>query len=128
MIARGTGWDFVRTYDIPQRRRARRAQSRCTATSARSTPGASSFRRWDGSEATAVFANIASAGMSGAIAQRANETTKALGGKVSYLWATFAVFFPWRNDVIRVDGGRHARARAACTTWSSPTAGTSAAG
>jgi diacylglycerol kinase (ATP) len=46
--------------------------------------------------------------MTGAIAQRANETTKALGGKPSYLWATFAVFSGWRNDVIgvTVDGER----------------------
>ena len=44
--------------------------------------------------------------MSGAIAQRANETTKALGGKVSYLWATFAVFAKWQNSELRltVDG------------------------
>ena len=40
--------------------------------------------------------------MSGAIAQRANETSKALGGKVSYLWATFAVFARWRNTEVRV--------------------------
>ena len=33
--------------------------------------------------------------MSGAIAQRANSTTKVLGGKVSYLWATLAVFSRW---------------------------------
>ena len=44
--------------------------------------------------------------MSGAIAQRANETTKALGGKVSYLWATLAVFARWQNSELRltVDG------------------------
>ena len=40
--------------------------------------------------------------MSGAIAQRANETTKALGGKVSYLWATLAVFARWQNSEMRV--------------------------
>ena len=40
--------------------------------------------------------------MSGAIAQRANETTKALGGKVSYLWATFAVFAKWQNSELRL--------------------------
>jgi diacylglycerol kinase family enzyme len=53
-----------------------------------------------------MFANVASAGMSGAIAQRANETTKALGGKVSYAWATLAVFARWRNDevTVAVDG------------------------
>ena len=40
--------------------------------------------------------------MSGAIAQRANETSKALGGKVSYLWATLAVFARWQTDEVRV--------------------------
>jgi diacylglycerol kinase (ATP) len=102
VIARGTGWDFVRTYDIP-RDVARAARVALHGDVREIDAGRVSFRRWDGSEGTALFANIASAGMSGAIAQRANETTKALGGKVSYLWATFAVFFPWRNDVIRVD-------------------------
>ncbi len=49
-----------------------------------------------------MFANVASVGMSGAIAQRANETTKALGGKASYLWATFAVFAGWSAVRTRV--------------------------
>ena len=40
--------------------------------------------------------------MSGAIAQRANETSKALGGKASYLWATFAVFARWPATEIEV--------------------------
>ena len=40
--------------------------------------------------------------MSGAIAERANDTTKALGGKISYLWATVAVFSSWQNSEIRL--------------------------
>jgi diacylglycerol kinase family enzyme len=46
--------------------------------------------------------------MSGAIAQRANETSKMLGGKASYLWATFAVFARWSATDVRVsvDGER----------------------
>ena len=46
--------------------------------------------------------------MSGAIAQRANDTSKALGGKVSYVWATFAVFARWKNGevTVTVDGER----------------------
>jgi diacylglycerol kinase family enzyme len=50
--------------------------------------------------------------MSGAIAQRANDTTKALGGKVSYVWATFAVFARWSNmnvDITVDDERRSAR-------------------
>jgi len=50
-----------------------------------------------------------SAGMSGAIAQRANDTTKALGGKVSYVWATFAVFARWSNSEVDVSVGAEKR-------------------
>ena len=68
--------------------------------------GRASYRAWDGGDGESYFANVASAGMSGAIAQRANETTKALGGKVSYLLATFAVFAKWESSELRltVDG------------------------
>ena len=102
VIARGTGWDFVRTYGIP-RDVAAAARVALGGRVRELDAGRVEFRAWDGSRGTALFANIASAGMSGAIARRANETTKALGGKISYLWATFAVFFPWQNDVVRVD-------------------------
>jgi diacylglycerol kinase family enzyme len=40
--------------------------------------------------------------MSGAIAQRANDTTKALGGKVSYVLATLTVFARWQVGDVRV--------------------------
>ena len=108
VIPRGTGWDFARTYGIPHRLDDAIATARDGRPRAIDV-GRATYRRWDGSEATAHFANIASAGMSGAIAQRANETTKALGGKVSYLWATLAVFARWRNTevTVNVDGERH---------------------
>jgi len=101
VIPRGTGWDFVRTYGIPHKLDgaidvARDGRARTVDL------GRALYRAWDGSDAETYFANVASAGMSGAIAERANETTKALGGKVSYLWATVAVFSRWRNSEIRV--------------------------
>ena len=40
--------------------------------------------------------------MSGAVAKRTNESSKALGGKVSYLWSTLAVFARWQNTEVRV--------------------------
>jgi diacylglycerol kinase family enzyme len=60
----------------------------------------------DGGEASAFFANFAGAGISGAIARRANQTTKALGGRVSFLWATIAVFSRWQpaDMTIEIDG------------------------
>ena len=107
IVPRGTGWDFSRTFAIPRNiddavRVALEGDVRAIDV------GRASYRAWDGSNATSAFANVASAGMSGAIAKRANETTKALGGKASYLWATFAVFSGWAATEIEVtvDGDR----------------------
>lgn len=107
VIPRGTGWDFVRTYGIPRRfddavKVALGGQTREVDL------GRARYRAWDGGERESWFANIASAGMSGAVAKRTNESSKALGGKISYLWATLTVFARWRNDEVRVtvDGER----------------------
>jgi diacylglycerol kinase (ATP) len=107
VIPRGTGWDFVRTYGIPRRLEDAVAVARDGEVRGIDL-GRARYRAWDGGEGEAYFANIASAGMSGAIAKRANETSKALGGKASYLWATLAVFARWRNDEVQVtvDGER----------------------
>ena len=94
LIPRGTGGDFVRTFGIPDGVAAA-AQVALQGDVRTIDLGRLTYRSWDGSDAEAVFANVASAGMSGAIAQRANETSKALGAKASYLWATFAVFAGW---------------------------------
>ena len=105
LIPRGTGGDFARTFGIPNDvgAAARIALGGDTQTI---DLGRVFYRAWDGHEAEAVFANVASAGMSGAIAQRANDTSKALGARASYLWATFAVFAGWSAVETRlvVDG------------------------
>jgi diacylglycerol kinase (ATP) len=108
VIPRGTGRDFVRTYGIPHKldealRTARDGRTR------EIDLGRARFRSWQGEPAEWYFANIASAGMSGAIAKRANETSKALGGKVSYFWATFAVFARWRTSELTVTVGAETR-------------------
>jgi diacylglycerol kinase family enzyme len=65
--------------------------------------GRASYRAPDGEPRESYFANIASAGMSGAVAKRTNETTKApFGGKVAYLWSTVVVFAGWRKAVVNV--------------------------
>jgi YegS/Rv2252/BmrU family lipid kinase len=101
VIARGTGWDFVRTYDIPRDLDA--AVDVALNGDVREIDlGLVTFRAWAGHESRAHFANVASAGISGAIAQRANEASKALGGKISYYWSTLAVFARWQTGEMRV--------------------------
>jgi diacylglycerol kinase (ATP) len=107
VIARGTGTDFIRTFGIPTKLEEAIAVARDGVVRAIDA-GQVSYRAWDGSQGSAYFANIASAGMSGAVAMRANSTSKALGGKASFLWATLAVFARWRNAEISVDvDGEH---------------------
>lgn len=107
VLPRGTGTDFVRTFGIPTRLE-RAIQIACGERVREIDVGQVRFRAWDGGERTAWFANVASAGMSGAVAQRANATTKVLGGKVSFLAATLAVFARWKPTEVEVsvDGER----------------------
>jgi diacylglycerol kinase (ATP) len=101
VIPRGTGWDFVRTYGIP--RDLDGAVDVALRGAVREIDaGVVTYRSWSGEETTAYFANVASAGISGAIAQRANQSSKALGGKVSYYWSTLAVFVGWQTGQMRV--------------------------
>jgi diacylglycerol kinase (ATP) len=111
VIPRGTGWDFARSLGLP--RNTDRAIEVARSGHARTIDlGHATYRTWAGGEGRTWFANVGSAGMSGAIAQRANDTSKALGGKVSYLWATLAVFARWQNSEVEVNiGGETRRGR-----------------
>jgi diacylglycerol kinase (ATP) len=102
VLPRGTGTDFVRHFGIPTNLDRALAIAR-TGTPRSIDVGHVSYTAWEGGVAESFFANVASAGMSGAIAQRANSTSKALGGKASFLWATLAVFARWRNSDVRVE-------------------------
>ena len=100
LIPRGTGWDFARTHGISKKL----GDALRVATEGKSKPfdlGRASYAV-DGAEATAWFANMASVGMSGAVAAKANATTKALGAKTSYLMALGIVFARWQNVPLRV--------------------------
>jgi diacylglycerol kinase (ATP) len=96
LIPRGTGWDFARTHAIPKRL----ADAIRIARDGTAQPfdlGRATYE-----SGTAWFANIASVGMSGAVAAKANSTTKALGAKTSYLLALGVVFARWTNVHLRV--------------------------
>jgi diacylglycerol kinase (ATP) len=101
VVPRGTGWDFARSLGIPRDLDAA-LQVALDGDVREIDLGRVAYRAWDGADARAWFANVASAGISGAIAKRANVTSKALGGKVSYYWATLAVFVGWSTGTMRV--------------------------
>jgi diacylglycerol kinase (ATP) len=101
VVPRGTGMDFGRTYGIPAK--AEDALDVAAGGSARTIDlGRVRYRTWGGDDAEGWFANIASAGMSGAVARRANSTSKAMGGKVSFFIALVAVFARWKNVEVDV--------------------------
>ena len=100
----GTGRDFARSVRIPTRLDAAievalHGRLR-TIDAGRATYSAGA------DESTAYFANFGGAGISGGIARRANSTTKALGGRLSFLWATVAVFARWQASemTVTIDG------------------------
>jgi YegS/Rv2252/BmrU family lipid kinase len=107
-IPLGTGMDFARSHRIPRKLDAAVDVAR-TGRTAEIDAGRVSYRAWDGSDAEAYFANIASAGMSGAVARRANVTTKALGGRISFFAALVRVFATWRNTELEVEAGGERR-------------------
>jgi diacylglycerol kinase (ATP) len=110
VLPMGTGKDFARSLRIPLRLDAAIEVARDGRVRTIDA-GRAVFTR-DGGESEAYFANFAGAGISGAIADRANRTTKALGGRLSFMWATVAVFSRWQpaDMTIEIDGApRRAR-------------------
>jgi YegS/Rv2252/BmrU family lipid kinase len=108
VIHRGTGGDFVRTHDIPHKLEGAIDVAR-EGVVRELDLGRATYRSWAGEEESSYFANIGSAGMSGAVARRANSTSKALGGRVSYAWATVAVFARWHPGEMEVTVGAERR-------------------
>jgi diacylglycerol kinase (ATP) len=97
----GTGRDGARTYKIPGR--PERALAIVAGGATRTIDlGRATYIAHSGAEESRLFLNIASCGLSGAVAERANRTSKRLGGTPSFLWATVATFARWKNVEFKV--------------------------
>jgi diacylglycerol kinase (ATP) len=105
-IPLGTGMDFVRTYSIPTKFEDA-VRVALTGTPRTIDAGRVRYRTWAGADAERWFANVGSVGMSGAVAQRANAMSKALGGKVTFFYALTRVFLEWENTevTVKLDAG-----------------------
>jgi diacylglycerol kinase (ATP) len=103
----GTGRDGVRTYGIsgkPEKAIALLADGATRTIDL----GRATYASHAGPEESRLFLNIASCGLSGAVAERANRTSKRLGGTPAFLWATIATFAGWKNVpfTVTLDGER----------------------
>ena len=69
--------------------------------------GKLTYTRHDGVEATAYFINIASFGVSGLVDKLVNNSSKALGGKASFLLGVGKAALRYKNQPVRltIDGG-----------------------
>lgn len=101
VLPRGTGGDFRKTFDW--------ALDDAAAINRLKTPetrpfdvGRLDFLGHDGKPQTRYFANICSFGVSGVVDAEVNQTSKALGGKVSFMWGSFKAMTKYKDQRVRL--------------------------
>jgi YegS/Rv2252/BmrU family lipid kinase len=94
----GTGQDFGRTHRIPSRFDD---AVRVALGGATRTIDLGLVELDDGT--SRFFANVGSAGMSGAVARRANSMTKTFGGRATFFYALTREFLAWQNTHVVVE-------------------------
>ena len=101
VLPAGTGQDFGRTHGIPEG--FDDAVRVALEGSARPVDlGRVSYHDDGGGEAERWFANVGSAGMSGAVARRANSMSKRLGGRATFFYSLVREFAVWKNTDVTV--------------------------
>jgi YegS/Rv2252/BmrU family lipid kinase len=93
----GTGRDFARSLGLPKR------FDRALDTALFGGVQEVDLGRATYAGGDAWFANFAGAGISGAIARRANRSSKLLGGRVAFLVSTVWVFAGWKSARVEAD-------------------------
>jgi diacylglycerol kinase (ATP) len=102
VLPSGTGQDLARSQGIPS---DFDEAVRVALEGATRTIDVGRVELADGT--TRYFANVGSAGMSGAVARRANAMSKRLGGKATFFYALTREFLAWQNTrvTVELDGG-----------------------
>jgi diacylglycerol kinase (ATP) len=105
VVPAGTGGDFIKTLGIPR-------DTFAAAAALKSAPRAIDVGRLryvdsNGKQALRHFINIASFGISGMVDRFVNQSSKALGGKISFALATLKAGAAYKNATVRLvlDGG-----------------------
>jgi YegS/Rv2252/BmrU family lipid kinase len=106
VLPAGTGGDFRRTLGVPPVLPEAAAALRGRKTAAIDL-GRLEYVGRDGAPAARHFINVASFGIGGLIDELVNAGSKALGGRLSFLFATLRAQARWHNQRVRLrfDGG-----------------------
>ncbi len=106
LIPRGTGGDFRRTFGWDLELDSALARLRTDKTEPFDV-GLVEYVNHQGQKESRYFANIASFGVSAAVAYEVNATSKALGGNLSFVWGTLKGMSKYKDRRVRlrVDGG-----------------------
>jgi YegS/Rv2252/BmrU family lipid kinase len=106
VLPRGTGGDFRRTFGWELDLEGAVERLRRDATEAFDV-GLLEYTGEGGSKQQRYFANIASFGVSGAVDIEVNRSSKALGGKLSFMLGSFKAMVKYHDKPVRfrVDGG-----------------------
>lgn len=106
VLPRGTGGDFRRTFgwDLELEHTVERLRRDATEPF---DVGLLEYAAPDGSPRQRYFANITSFGVSGQIDREVNTSSKALGGKLSFMIGSVKALARWRDQRVRLrlDGG-----------------------
>jgi diacylglycerol kinase (ATP) len=101
VVPQGTGDDLARTFGIPTKLEDAVAVAAGGQT-LEVDLGRATFTVAEG-RTERYFANFAGAGISGAIARRGARTSRRLGAKAAYMWATTTVFIRWSSVPMRIE-------------------------
>ena len=101
VISRGTGSDFIKTMNIPKEIEA---ASRVLGEGSTRKCDVGHFVSTDpnGGKMERYFINIADFGIGGEAVERVNNTTKAFGGFVSFLYGTLKTLVAYKSKTVRV--------------------------
>lgn len=100
LIPTGTGGDLRRTLDLPKD--AVEAIDHVGERPVTVDVGVLTCDDGRGNEVSNHFVNISSFGLSGRVVDTVNHTTKALGGKVSFMLGAARATAKWRNQRVRI--------------------------
>jgi YegS/Rv2252/BmrU family lipid kinase len=96
IICMGTGGDFRKTAGIPKEFADAGGQTKTIDV------GRMEMTNPEGQTVIRYFLNIASFGIGGDIDSRVNNSSKALGGFISFAWASITAMLMYKNQTVRI--------------------------